>query len=776
MRLYFRSLRARLILVLLLLLCLLATATGVATLKTMQRDSQQQAEQMLSVSAKILREMLNNRAALLSSSVKVLAADFAFRRAVATAEQETIESVLSNHGGRIDANLMLLLGPDGNLLASSDQQLSAADIAPLFQQTTESSSEPVTDMLLLSGRPYQLVLAPVKAPTLIAWVGMGFLLDQPLTQQIKAISSLDVSFASILPEQHRIAASTLDVAFQQQLASQLTDITLKHGISVDDIENDYASLALPLDQQQQLYGVVHLSNQRWRASYQEFRQQLLLIFGAALSLSLLAGVLLARSITGPLNKLTEFAKRIGQGLTVSEPPAGSDEVGTLGRTLVTMQQDILQREQQLIFSAEHDSLTGCFNRNAAEHLLQHCLEQCDGSLVQLNIQQFKSVNEVLGFSNGDVLLQQLAQRLKHITPAPLLLARLGGDEFLLAYPQPQFAQQVQQLIKPLLPGYTLQGSTINLKLSAGIYNFAKSQLSVNDALRRADIALNNARTSPDGLAFYQQGQDESHQRELALIRDIPVALENGDFFVVYQPKVDIKLRRCTSAEALIRWQHPTLGLIAPDQFIALAEHSGNIGLISQWMLKQVIAQAATWWRGPHPMQLAVNLSVSDLLDTSLADTISHQLAQHKLPAAALALEVTESAVMEDADTVIHQLQRLRDLGITLSIDDFGTGQSSLAYLKRLPVHEVKIDRAFVKDIEHNANDALIVSATTQLAKSLGFSVTAEGLENAAGLSYLLQCDCDKVQGYYFSKPISAAQLEQWLPKLATYFPRSEDSL
>lgn len=773
---YFRSLRARLIVVLLLLLCLLATATGIATLKTMQRDSQQQAEQMLSVSAKILREMLDNRAELLSSSVKVLAADFAFRRAVATAEQETIESVLANHGGRIDANLMLLLGPDGKLLASSEQGLIAADIAPLFLQTTESSTEPVTDMLLLSGQPYQLVLAPVKAPTLIAWVGMGFLLDQPLTEQIKAISGLDVSFASRLSEQPRIASSTLDAVFQQQLASQLTALTLQHGISVEDIENDYASLAIPLDQQQQLYGVVHLSNQRWRASYQEFRQQLLLIFGAALSLSLLAGVLLARSITGPLNKLTEFAKRIGQGLVVSEPPSGSDEVGTLGRTLVTMQQDILQREQQLIFNAEHDSLTGCFNRNAAEHLLQRCLQQYDGSLVQINIQQFKSVNEVLGFSNGDLLLQQLAQRLKQITPQPLLLARLGGDEFLLAYPDAQFDQQVQQLLKPLLNGYTLQGSTINLKLSAGIYNFSRGQLSVNDALRRADIALNNARSTPDGLAFYQQGQDESHQRELALIRDIPMALENGDFFVVYQPKVDIRQQTCTSAEALIRWQHPQLGLIPPDQFIALAEHSGNIGLISRWMLKQVIAQAAKWWQGPNPMQLAVNLSVSDLLDTALADAITTLLQQHQLPAAALELEVTESAVMEDTDTVISQLQRLRDLGITLSIDDFGTGQSSLAYLKRLPVHEVKIDRAFVKDIEHNANDALIVSATTQLAKSLGFSVTAEGLENAAGLTHLIQCGCDKVQGYYFSKPLKAEHFEQWLPKLAAYFETSMESI
>ncbi|MDX1392534.1 MAG: sensor domain-containing phosphodiesterase, partial [Rheinheimera sp.] len=485
--------------------------------------------------------------------------------------------------------------------------------------------------------------------------------------------------------------------------------------------------------------------------------------------ALLVAIIFARSITRPLNALTQFARRIGQGFTDTPPIGGNDEVGVLSRTLCTMQQDILQREQQLMFNAEHDNLTGCYNRNAIERLLQPWLDQSDGCLVQLNIQQFKSVNDVLGFSNGDLLLQQLAQRLAKVVPTPQLLARLGGDEFILLYSEALFTEQVQALMKPLLSGYTLQGSTINLKLTAGIYNFSRGQLSVNDALRRADIALDNASHTPNGIAFYQQGQDESHQRELTLIKDLPAALRDGQFFVVYQPKVNLKQRSCTSAEALIRWRHPQLGLIPPDQFISLAEHSGNIGLISQWMLQQVIAQAAIWWQSSTPLQLAVNLSVSDLLNPMLSDDIQFLLRQHQLPAAALALEVTESAVMEDADSVIAQLQRLRALGITLSIDDFGTGQSSLAYLKRLPVHEVKIDRAFVKDIEHNANDALIVSATTQLAHSLGFSVTAEGLENQAGLQLLIDCGCDKVQGYYFAKPMSPEQLDSWLLQLPQQF-------
>jgi c-di-GMP phosphodiesterase len=770
----FRSLRTKLILVILLLLSLLATATGLATLSTMKRDSEAQAGQILTVSGKVLREALNNRARQLSGSVQVLAADFGFRRAVATAEQETIESVLTNHGSRINASLMLLLAPDGTLLASSETRLDAAGIAPLFNQAQRNNVTPVADILHLAGQPYQLVLAPVKAPALIAWVGMGFPLDKPLADQISGITGLDISFLAAQPDGYQLYTSTLDDSDQQQLPGVIGPLIRQTGTVQNDTEQHYTSMALQLDQQQQLWAVLHLSNQRWLSSYQDFRQQLLLIFGAALSFALMVGVIFARSITRPIDALSRFARQIGQGFDATPPASGNDEVGVLSRTLTTMQQGIRQREQQLLYNVEHDTLTACYNRAAVERLLQPLLDKVEGSLLLVNIQQFKNINDVLGFSNGDLLLQQLARRLGQIAPAPELLARLGGDEFLLVYRNTLLANQLRQLLKPLLDGYSLQGSTINLKLTAGIYNFVPGQLSVNDALRRVDIALDNARRTPEGIAFYQQGQDESHQRELTLIRDLPAALQGEQFFALYQPKVNIKQQQCNSAEALIRWRHPELGLIAPDQFIRLAEHSGNIGLISQWMLQTVIAQAALWWHSSTPMQLAVNLSVFDLLNPQLADDIQALLNQHQLPGAALALEVTESAVMEDTDTVIAQLHRLRSLGITLSIDDFGTGQSSLAYLKQLPVHEVKIDRAFIKDIENNKNDALIVRATTQLAHSLGFTVTAEGLENVAGLQYLADCGCDKVQGYFFARPLSPQQLEQWLTQLPQQLAQSNN--
>lgn len=758
----FRSLRSKLVVIFVLVLSLLALASGFATLNTMKRDSQTQAREILTVANKVLRQALDIRAEQLSDSVRLLAADFAFRRAVATAEQETIESVLQNHGSRINASLMLLLSPEGELLVSSDMALTMADIMPLFRQTNGNSNSTVADIVSLDGQPYQLVLAPVKAPALIAWVGMGFPLDSPLAENIKSITALDISFVTRHHSGVQLKSSTLDQAHQQLLPTLVPQLIQQADTAIINAEQDYISVALPLDKLQQLWAIQHLPNLRWLASYQQFRQQLLLIFSAALAVALLVAIVFARSITKPLNVLSQFASRIGQGQADTAPTiSGNDEVAVLSRTLSTMQHDIRQREQQLLFNAEHDSLTGCYNRTAAERLLQPWLSLQDGCLIQLNIQQFKNINDVLGFSNGDQLLQQLAQRLNQLSPAAELIARLGADEFVLLYSQNKTAGQVQQLLRQLLDGFLLQKSVINLKLRAGVFNFSAGYVSVNDALRRVNIALDNARKVPENIAFYQQGQDESHQRELTLIHDLPLALQNGQFYVVYQPKVDIKQQQCYSAEALIRWQHPQLGFIAPDQFIALAEHAGCIGLITNWMLRQVINQTAQWWQQGIQVQIAVNLSVFDLLNPALTDTI-RQLLQQQLPAAALALEVTESAIMHDADSVILQLSQLRALGISLAVDDFGTGQSSLAYLKQLPVHEVKIDRAFVKDIEHNANDALIVSATTQLAHSLGFSVTAEGLENGAGLARLLDSGCDKVQGYYFAKPLQAPQFSQWL--------------
>lgn len=778
----FFSLRSRLLLVVTLLLSLMALATAVASLKAMKEDSQQQARQVLSVATNVFDQLLADRSSQLSQSVQVLAADFGFRRAVATSESATIQSVLENHGSRIEAQLVILLSPQGEFLASTRPELDKSRLTSVLSESQWQSTRSHSVIQLIGEQAYQLVLVPVRAPSVIAWVGMGFMLDTELANQLKSITGLDISFTLMQPQQSQAAdiqwlSSTLSQQSQQHIQLSAEQYVPAQTEPVSSADLSYLSMVRPLDTNEQLWALLHLPNSRWLQSYQNMREQLLLIFGVALALSLLAAYWMARSITRPLRRLTRFATELGEGRNPDSLPQAYGEVGVLSSTLSQMQQSLSEREQRLIYNAEHDALTDLYNRRAAELRVAEFARQHSGVLVLLNIRQFRHINDAFGFDTGDALLQQLANRLQQLTPQPVLTARLGSDEFLLLWPdQPN---SISTALASLVAPYTLEQTSITLRFSIGYYAFQalhEQSLPVNTLLRRLDIASANAKQAIDGITSYQAGQDESHLREMAIIQQLPAALQNNQLSICYQPKVSLQSRNCATgmsgendasgvscvaAEALIRWHHPELGFIPPDEFIQLAEHSGHIHLITDWMLERVIMQAAEW-ASHRPLRLAVNLSPFDLTDTSLPARIEKLLLQYQVPASALGLEVTEGAVMQDPARVITILQQLNDLGIELAIDDFGTGHSSLAYLKQLPVHEVKIDRAFIRDIEHNAKDALIVKAATELAHGLQFKVTAEGLENQAGLSCLRQFGCDTVQGYYFAKPLSAELFIDWL--------------
>jgi diguanylate cyclase (GGDEF)-like protein len=755
------SLRSRLILLLLGMLTFMTVAMGFAALGAMQRDSAAQARQALDVASRVFQEALSNRATQLGNSVRLVASDFGFRQAVALREQDTISSVLENHGSRIDATLTVLLTPQGELIASSGQDVSAEQITQLFKDMRLSGQDSVSDIVHIGHNAYQMVMVPVKAPQLIAWVAMGFALDPALAGQIKALTDLDISFVfGRGTAGAELLASTLTTAQQMDLTSAPAPTALKV------LDQPLLTTERPLDRAGTISALLHLSTTPWQETYQQARTQLLAIFGLGLTLAVLFAVALARSITKPLQLLTQFARAIGLGQALQAPSIKRGEVGLLSETLQKMQQDIRQREQQILFQAQHDTLTGLANRHLVELQLPTLLNSQPLWLLLINIKDFKHVNDAFGYKNGDSLLVQLSERLVKARPVASMIARLGGDEFLLVSPTPIQQQDLPALQQLLSYDFTLDNSRLNLKLALALYQApapaAASAGTANDALRRAEIAMVHAKTSHQLIAEYQPGQDESHQRELTLLHDLPLSLQSGHMFVVYQPKVSLRGRSAQSAEALIRWQHPQLGFVPPDEFIRLAEHSGLISRVTDWMIVQVIDQLAAWRRQGIELTVAVNLSAYDLLSSDLPGQIAALLAQHQLPASALALEVTEGAVMQDPEQVIQNLQTLREMGIELAIDDFGTGQSSLAYLKRLPVHEVKIDRAFVKDIEHNHNDALIVQTTTELAHGLGLLVTAEGLENLAGLAKLQAAGIDKVQGYYFAKPLKAADLTGWL--------------
>jgi len=753
------SFRARLILVFFTVLTLVQLATAFSVLTATQRDNFLQQQKSLEIGANVFLEVLSNRGAQLSQSLSVLSADFGFKRAIATREQETIESVLSNHGARIGADAAILLSPKGELLTSSLAGLTQDDIQSLFELATSNTN--ALAILDFDHANYQFVLQPVKAPTLIAWVGMGFLLDEKVASQAKAITGIDVSFVNQTNGRTEIA-STLSSAEQQSVLAQKNRFPSLLTMPSEYIPADYLSMAIKLyEHNGRQLALLHQSNLKWQQSYLHLRNNMLLIFALTLALAIAIAIWLSGSLTEPVHRLVQYARKIGQGLQPESIQGAPAELRVLANSLSLMREDIEAREKDLLYQSRHDSLTGLLNRFAAKQHLTDLNQDLSGTIVLLDIKHFRHINDIIGFANADSLLLLFARRLEQLAPTADMLARLDGDSFLLLYRQGIGGDQLLKSLDMLEAPFPIQGSNISLTVRAGLLEIDGNGADIDVLLRRAEIALNQACLQELRIVSYREGDDEKYQRELTLIRDLPIGLAQDQLYLVFQPKVNLPLNQCTGAEALIRWQHPTLGFIPPDEFIQLAENSGNIDIVSQWVLKQAIKQLVTWQQQGLALKLAINLSAHDLLDTRLPNQIANLLKDNHLQPGALCIEVTEGAVMKDAQTVVGVLQRFRDMGVSVAIDDFGTGHSSLAYLKLLPVDEVKIDRSFIQNMHLNSQDAMIVNTSIQLIHGLGFSVVAEGVEEREGVDILSDLNCDLIQGYVYSKPLKAAEFDQW---------------
>ena len=756
------SFRNRLVLSLVVVLMLVQLVTAVFVLNAAHREQDVQQKKSLDVGINVFREVLANRSQQLSQSLSILSADFGFKRAIATGENETILSVLENHGSRIGADAGVLLSPQGELLYSSLPGVGEEDVNALFEAVSDTSAAKSGKTLAFEDGSYQFVVQPVKAPTLIAWVGMGFKLDKQVAQQAKAITGVDISFVSRDKRGRYALESTLGATAQAYMLPRMQLLSGLEIVAGEGFPEHFLSFAVRLnDRMADQWAVLHLSNLKWEENFLHLRNTLLSIFAVTLGLSLIVTMWLSGSLVRPVNTLVQFARQIGQGQKPAPIQRAPAELQVLADTLTVMQDNIESREKDLIYQSTHDSLTGLFNRFAAKRHLAAEGKQPSGTLVLMDLKNFRHINDTIGFANADSLLVLFARRLEQLQPSPDFLARLDGDAFLLLYNGGISEEELHKALDILESPYRVRNSNISVKVRSGTLSLADHGGTVGSLLRRVEIALMQACQEDTRIVAYRSGEDEKYQRELSIISELGRSLEQGHFYLVYQPKVDIQNGVCRGAEALIRWEHPEMGLIRPDEFITLAESTGNIDLISQWVLVEAIDQLAAWQRQDLDIKLAVNLSAHDLVNESLPAIIAYMLKERNLPARNLAIEVTEGAVMKDPLVAVGVLQRFRDLGISIAIDDFGTGHSSLAYLKMLPVNEVKIDRSFVKDMLTNDHDAMIVQTSIALTHSLGFTVTAEGVEEQETVDLLKTQGCDIVQGYVYSRPVEAMEFTQW---------------
>ena len=420
--------------------------------------------------------------------------------------------------------------------------------------------------------------------------------------------------------------------------------------------------------------------------------------------------------------------------------------------------------------ATTDELTGLPNRRYFYEQLRKELKaaKTTGSALTLlvaDLDGFKELNDTLGHQAGDLLLQQLGPRVLDALSATDTLARLGGDEFGILLPgrDSEAAITLVEQIRALLDEpFTIRGLNLHVEASIGIAAFPEHAHDVDSLIRRADVAMYQAKEARTGWEVYVATRDLHSRDRLELLGDLRHAIDARELELHYQPKVDLRSGRVTGVEALVRWRHPERGLLGPMQFIPLAERTTLMRPLTLYVLDTALAQTRRWSDEGFDLSVAVNLAVPNLLDMRLPVDVRELLERWDVPAHRLNLEVTENVILSDPARVIEILEALKEVGVRLSLDDFGTGSSALGFLKRLPVDELKIDRSFVIAMENSPEDEVIVRSTTELAQRLGLRVVAEGVETATALEYLEHAGCDEAQGYFLQRPVPADEIAPWI--------------
>jgi diguanylate cyclase len=444
-------------------------------------------------------------------------------------------------------------------------------------------------------------------------------------------------------------------------------------------------------------------------------------------------------------------------------------VESLERVVTDRTRGLEAANRQLRYLASHDALTGLPNRLLLDDRITQAIAQSqrqsrEFALLVIDLDRFKLINDSLGHRAGDDLLREVAQRLKGAVRGIDTTARLGGDEFVILVDgpitQPEVLEIARRASKAMEPAIRLLGIDVHVSPSIGIAFYPRDGANVDTLLARADAAMYSAKErGRNNIQCYAEGMSALTQERVMFESELHAALQNGEFELHFQPKVDTTTGRVNSAEALIRWNHPRRGLVQPTEFITVAEECGLLDAIGDWVLLEACRQAKAWQQqGLRPLRVAVNLAPSQFRLINLVEQIERALAASGLEPHLLEVELTETAVMSDAEESIHILESISRMGVLVSVDDFGTGYSSMSYLRRFPIDKLKIDRCFVEQMTHRAEDASIVRAIISLAHSLRLKVIAEGVETSEQLQLLAELGCDQYQGYYFSRALPSAQL------------------
>ncbi|PWK46833.1 bifunctional diguanylate cyclase/phosphodiesterase [Pleionea mediterranea] len=726
---------------------------------------QKQINKQIDSAETVLVEYLNAKEQLLITAAKVLTADFGFKQAIATGDSETIGSVLNNHGSRINADLMILTDRDGELISSSDKRLLSTLKAQNSLNRLELSSIE-SQFILIDNTLYQVITLPIKAPRTIAYSIIGFEINDAVISELKKLTSLEITFFGqsnniIISTNKNISNGEITEAFDKKTSGVLwwqRPMFSNRKLSLNQADGN----------------VNVLISASLLSAYSEFDRLILTIFVLSLLILLLAittSGYVAKNITHPLYHLVKMAQAFAGGNYYRQKPPrrSSTEVDRLYESFSEMGKEVQLREAEVLYQARHDLTTGLYNRHTLlEILSENLVSEREYVFMAINIRGFRRINDALGPDIGDQCLHAVANRLQDYKQSSFSIhGRLGGDEFMAVYSVEErqnsktIVRNVQDLLAEPIIVKDLQ---LNLNYRIGVCLYPEHGQESKQLFRRTTIALDAASKEQQSVRMYQAGEDEEHLKRLAIIDELKQALKNddGQLYINYQPKLNLEKNTVDKVESLIRWKKLDGSFVSPELFIGLAEKSGLIIELTHWVVKQVLMQLQNWRNDGLMMTAAINVSAQDLSHSEFLSFLLNQLDQFDVNPDQITLELTERDIMINEDLVIERLTQLKKIGITISVDDYGIGQSSLGKLKQLPVDELKIDKSFILKLSESDKDQKIVSSTIELGHKLGLSVVAEGVETESSLQLLQTMKCNHAQGYYLSRPVSSNEFVEWL--------------
>lgn len=768
----FRHIRTRMMVVFLLLLAVVLGAVLYAVYRASLANAQAQVEAEFDMANKTFAQLMARRADFLRQGAEVMAGNAAFRQAVQDADLAAVESVLASQTRRLQADMAMLVSLDGRLLVNTRFPNTFGEPFPcqrMIQVAEEKGG--ASGYVRIEDQAYQVVLAPVLAPRRVAWLALGFPVNDGTAREFQALTGAAVNFMSVGDTGAHVLASSLEGDMRQAATAWLSgfrgaDYSMRrvrvgggeywaHFVKLESASAlDYvAALTLSLDEA--------------LAPYKRLRGTLLLISVLALVVFLYGASLLAKHLTLPIQDLVSALRRVGKGhYDTRVTLKNKDELGLLAEGFNRMAEEISARERQITYLAYHDVLTGLPNRVCFVARINEGLaggKRTPGVMLVACLARLRVISVSLGYAVADGLVQAVAQRIQG--REDWQVASLGGERFAFFCPltggldRDDWEVRVRAVLDVPVEW---QGQRYDLGLHLGSALCPEDGTDAELLLRRAEQAMRHGIRSVGAHIPWQPEFDAGVARRLALLNDLRGGIETGQLLACYQPKARLSDGRIVACELLIRWQHPVHERVFPDDFIPAAEQSTLIRPLTRWVIDTAAAQAAIWRQAGRQIAVSVNLSARNLADHEVVEQIANALARHGLPPTALVAEITESALMDDGQTAIGVVNAIAALGVKLSIDDFGAGYSSLSQLSRLPVHELKIDKAFVLRMLDSGQDAAIVKSTIDLAHTLGLIVVAEGVESAEQWQRLAAYGCDVAQGYYLTRPVEAAAFDAWL--------------